>query len=194
MFILPPNCMVPSATLLTMSPVLPSFLYRMSHTSSTAFVLQFAGILIAIPGPHGIHGFLRRLSRLTSADRPPLCSSRSISLRRNSPCRERISTGRSLFRHIKQLPRRLCGCICKRFEQEQRAESLGKGCSFRQVATLRGFGMEPALRLKGEPHMSTTAREMSKNFISGVMVLDSKLAREATELVHDTESTLLFNH
>jgi HD domain len=42
--------------------------------------------------------------------------------------------------------------------------------------------------------MSTTAREMSKNFISGVMVPDSKLAREATELVHDTESTLLFNH
>ena len=30
--------------------------------------------------------------------------------------------------------------------------------------------------------------------ISGVMIPDSKLAREATELVRDTESTLLFNH
>src|SRR5271155_2648412 len=30
--------------------------------------------------------------------------------------------------------------------------------------------------------------------ISGVTVPDSKLAREATELVRDTESTLLFNH
>jgi len=30
--------------------------------------------------------------------------------------------------------------------------------------------------------------------ISGVMVPDSKLAREATELVRDTESVLLFNH
>jgi hypothetical protein len=30
--------------------------------------------------------------------------------------------------------------------------------------------------------------------ISGVMVPDSKLAREATELVRDTESPLLFNH
>jgi len=30
--------------------------------------------------------------------------------------------------------------------------------------------------------------------ISGVAIPDSKLAREATELVHDTESPLLFNH
>jgi hypothetical protein len=30
MFILPPNCIVPSATLLTMSPVFPSFLYLIS--------------------------------------------------------------------------------------------------------------------------------------------------------------------
>src|SRR5258708_7045403 len=34
MFILPPNCIVPSATLLTMSPVFPSFLYFISHTPS----------------------------------------------------------------------------------------------------------------------------------------------------------------
>src|SRR5471030_751630 len=32
MFILPPNCIVPSATSLTMSPVLPSFLYFICHT------------------------------------------------------------------------------------------------------------------------------------------------------------------
>lgn len=30
--------------------------------------------------------------------------------------------------------------------------------------------------------------------ISGAIIPDSKLAREATELVRDTESTLLFNH
>lgn len=43
--------------------------------------------------------------------------------------------------------------------------------------------------------MSTTARDTSEaTSISGVMVPDSKLAREATELVRDTESPLLFNH
>src|SRR5271169_1897387 len=36
MFILPPNCIVPSATLLTMSPVFPSFLYFVSTPLSTA--------------------------------------------------------------------------------------------------------------------------------------------------------------
>lgn len=40
--------------------------------------------------------------------------------------------------------------------------------------------------------MSTTTREA--NSISGVIVPASKLAREATELVRDTESPLLFNH
>ncbi len=39
--------------------------------------------------------------------------------------------------------------------------------------------------------MSTTTETTS---ISGVTIPDSKLAREATELVRDTESTLLFNH
>jgi HD superfamily phosphodiesterase len=43
--------------------------------------------------------------------------------------------------------------------------------------------------------MSTTTRGITQdNLISGVMIPDSKLAREATELVRDTESTLLFNH
>src|SRR6202140_3133756 len=36
MFILPPNCIVPSANSLTMSPVFPSFLYFISHTPSAA--------------------------------------------------------------------------------------------------------------------------------------------------------------
>ncbi len=43
--------------------------------------------------------------------------------------------------------------------------------------------------------MSTTTRDTTEaTSISGVMVPDSKLAREATELVRDTESPLLFNH
>src|SRR3982074_115934 len=43
--------------------------------------------------------------------------------------------------------------------------------------------------------MSTTTRDTTEaTTISGVMVPDSKLARKATELVHDTESPLLFNH
>ena len=43
--------------------------------------------------------------------------------------------------------------------------------------------------------MSATIKDRAKGtLISGVMIPDSKLAREATELVHDTESTLLFNH
>src|SRR5947209_13980813 len=49
--------------------------------------------------------------------------------------------------------------------------------------------------LKGDLNMSTTTRETTEaTSISGVMIPDSKLAREATELVRDTESTLLFNH
>jgi HD domain len=43
--------------------------------------------------------------------------------------------------------------------------------------------------------MSTTIKDLAEGTsISGVMIPDSKLARKATELVHDTESTLLFNH
>src|SRR5271167_3427456 len=43
--------------------------------------------------------------------------------------------------------------------------------------------------------MSTTTRDTTENTsISGVTVPDSKLAQEATELVRDTESSLLFNH
>jgi hypothetical protein len=43
--------------------------------------------------------------------------------------------------------------------------------------------------------MSTTIKDLAEGAaISGVMIPDSKLAREATELVRDTESTLLFNH
>jgi hypothetical protein len=55
----------------------------------------------------------------------------------------------------------------------------------------RFFGKEDALIL----NMSTTTRDASETTsIAGVMVPDSKLAREATELVRDTESPLLFNH
>src|ERR1700687_4324189 len=43
--------------------------------------------------------------------------------------------------------------------------------------------------------MSTTTRDTTQAIsISGVTVPDSRLAREATELVRDTESPLLFNH
>jgi HD domain len=43
--------------------------------------------------------------------------------------------------------------------------------------------------------MSTTTRDRTQAIsISGVTVPDSRLAREATELVRDTESHLLFNH
>src|ERR1700686_113468 len=44
-------------------------------------------------------------------------------------------------------------------------------------------------------NMSTTIKDLAeRSSISGVTIPDSKLAREATELVHDTESSLLFNH
>src|SRR6202140_4959136 len=43
--------------------------------------------------------------------------------------------------------------------------------------------------------MPTTTRDTTEaTSISGVIVPDSKLAREATELVRNTESPLLFNH
>jgi HD domain len=41
---------------------------------------------------------------------------------------------------------------------------------------------------------TTTANTTEKTSISGVKIPDSKLAREATELVRNTESDLLFNH
>ena len=44
-------------------------------------------------------------------------------------------------------------------------------------------------------HMSTTTREITEAAsVSGVTIPNTKLAREATELVRDTESSLLFNH
>src|SRR5580700_1790764 len=43
--------------------------------------------------------------------------------------------------------------------------------------------------------MSTTTRDTREAIsISGMSIPDSRLAREATELVRDTESPLLFNH
>src|SRR5215831_7201997 len=43
--------------------------------------------------------------------------------------------------------------------------------------------------------MSTTmANTAGRTSISGVKIPDSKLAQEATQLVRDTESPLLFNH
>src|SRR3981189_1037605 len=43
--------------------------------------------------------------------------------------------------------------------------------------------------------MSTTTKDTTAvTPIAGVMIPDSKLAREATELVRDIESPLLFNH
>jgi HD domain len=43
--------------------------------------------------------------------------------------------------------------------------------------------------------MSTTTRDTTEaTSVAGVIVPDSRLAREATELVRDTESALLFNH
>ena len=43
--------------------------------------------------------------------------------------------------------------------------------------------------------MSASTRDMTQTVsISGVMVPDSRLAREVTELVRDTEPSLLFNH
>jgi HD domain len=43
--------------------------------------------------------------------------------------------------------------------------------------------------------MATTTRHSAEaNSISGVVIPDSKLVREATELVRDTEPPLLFNH
>jgi HD superfamily phosphodiesterase len=43
--------------------------------------------------------------------------------------------------------------------------------------------------------MSKTIKDLAEGTsISGVMIPDSKLAREATELVRDTEPSLLFNH
>jgi|ERR1700722_18064644 HD superfamily phosphodiesterase len=44
-------------------------------------------------------------------------------------------------------------------------------------------------------NMSTTTRNMTEAIsASGVTLPDTRLAREATELVRDTESPLLFNH
>jgi HD superfamily phosphodiesterase len=49
--------------------------------------------------------------------------------------------------------------------------------------------------LEGDSNMPATTKETpDATLISGVMVPDSTLAREATEMVRDAESSLLFNH
>jgi len=40
----------------------------------------------------------------------------------------------------------------------------------------------------------TSSASHASNSVAGVLVPDSKLAREVTELVKDTESSLLFHH
>ena len=42
--------------------------------------------------------------------------------------------------------------------------------------------------------MTTSTKVSQAALISGVSIPDSKLANEITEFIHDTESTLLFNH
>jgi HD superfamily phosphodiesterase len=51
------------------------------------------------------------------------------------------------------------------------------------------------LELKGNLNMSTIIKDTTEaTLVSGVTIPDSKLTREATELVRDTEPQLLFNH
>jgi hypothetical protein len=42
--------------------------------------------------------------------------------------------------------------------------------------------------------MTTSAKASQAALISGISIPDSKLANEITEFIHETESTLLFNH
>ena len=42
--------------------------------------------------------------------------------------------------------------------------------------------------------MTTSSKASQAALISGISIPDSKLANEITEFIHDTESTLLFNH
>jgi hypothetical protein len=44
MFILPPNCILPSATLLTIRPVFPSLLYLITQAPLTALVQSRASV------------------------------------------------------------------------------------------------------------------------------------------------------
>jgi hypothetical protein len=57
------------------------------------------------------------------------------------------------------------------------------------------LGIKHEPNVKGDLDMSITTTDTTKaSSISGVTIPDSKLAREATELVRDTENDLLFNH
>src|SRR6202162_943307 len=57
------------------------------------------------------------------------------------------------------------------------------------------FGIEHAQLVNGDINMPVTTRTTTEAIsISGVVIPDSKLAREATDLVRDIESPLLFNH
>jgi hypothetical protein len=56
-------------------------------------------------------------------------------------------------------------------------------------------GIEHALGSEGDSNMLTSRTAATKTIsISGAIIPDSKLAREATELVRDSEPALLFNH
>jgi len=43
-------------------------------------------------------------------------------------------------------------------------------------------------------HITSIVQESSLTLASGVTIPDSKMAREVTELVRDTENSLLFSH
>ena len=43
-------------------------------------------------------------------------------------------------------------------------------------------------------HTTSIVQAPSLNLVSGITIPDSKMAREVTELVRDTENSLLFNH
>jgi len=63
------------------------------------------------------------------------------------------------------------------------------------IFSLNGLCNRTCAALKGDLHMSIGTKKTTQAIsVSGVTIPDSKLAREATELVRDTESPLLFNH
>src|SRR3982074_2076913 len=88
------------------------------------------------------------------------------------------------------LPRQM-NTGCHPVDRRTCAYFLGADAERAASARLSAFGIQHAPGFD----MSTTTRDTTKaTSISGVTVPDSKLAREATELVRDTESPLLFNH
>jgi hypothetical protein len=110
-----------------------------------------------------------------------------LSVRIDLACLPPLDRGLRTDRALKETP--LVGDLTKSASRLVGKEKLAARCYTKRPLELNMHW------IKRRFNMSTTIKDTTEAVsISGVMIPDSKLAQEATELVRNTESPLLFNH